>query len=307
MKHVSHPSIRRDFVPDVVDLGPVFIDYNLQVPQHSPQQTSRRVYESHRWSSASHTMSQDPLCFASTSIYPSQISPIPLVPIASVQTVSSSAAVMNSNVISTTNGIDVSQPPYYPWDATASYFGGPASADSDFHCTRSDSSMFLNQAWPSAGLVTTAHGDALVMPEDPIQRVAEANLLLDTLGESGINSVASAPQTSSPVDGVASHVICEWGDCFEKIERTKNAVMRHLQSVHSGVARSVTEGNRMRCLWIGCKHTTTMHATNIWRHVYERHAHVVERMKCPYCEQDFTRKGSLERHMRRAHYVDIAS
>ncbi|KAH9913721.1 uncharacterized protein B0H18DRAFT_960187 [Fomitopsis serialis] len=94
------------------------------------------------------------------------------------------------------------------------------------------------------------------------------------------------------------HITCRWDGCDAQVQRTKAAVRTHLQNSHFKKAQSSSAKKRgvaIRCRWDGCT-LERMHATNVWRHVYEKHAHVTEKVQCKLCMAEFTRVGSLRRH-----------
>ncbi|TFY57207.1 hypothetical protein EVJ58_g7167 [Rhodofomes roseus] len=108
--------------------------------------------------------------------------------------------------------------------------------------------------------------------------------------------VAPAPSQN---DG--AQVTCCWDGCGVNILCTRDAVKAHYKEAHlknvysdSSVVAG-TDKAMVRCRWSGCT-CNEMHATNIWRHVYERHMHVVPKVQCERCSTQFTRKGSLDRH-----------
>ncbi|KAH9916659.1 uncharacterized protein B0H18DRAFT_1215034 [Fomitopsis serialis] len=132
---------------------------------------------------------------------------------------------------------------------------------------------------------------AIPVPHQP--DVAETYSLADNAQESSSRH-ASQP---TPATDEVTHMTCMWDGCGARIRLTKLAIKAHMKQTHLKNARSSADKgkDKIRCEWDGC----SLEVTNFWRHVYERHTHVMRKVPCEQCTEVFTRPGSLRRHRQR--------
>ncbi|KAH9913711.1 uncharacterized protein B0H18DRAFT_1126039 [Fomitopsis serialis] len=101
----------------------------------------------------------------------------------------------------------------------------------------------------------------------------------------------------TPATDEVTHMTCMWDGCGARIQLTKLAIKAHIKQTHLKNARSFVDKDKVKicCEWDGC----SLEVTNFWRHVYERHTHVMRKVPCEQCTEVFTRPGSLRRHRQR--------